>query len=76
MKTYKCLSKNSYEYGDYSIISLRKQDIYKIKDWRNSQIEILRQKKILTNESQKKYYNCDFTGSGSDYINCCIQLFL
>lgn len=57
MKIYKCLSKNSYEYGDYSLISLREQDIYKIKDWRNSQIDVLRQKELLTNISQKKYFN-------------------
>lgn len=57
MKIYKCLSKNSYEYGDYSLVPLREQDIYKIKSWRNAQIDILRQKKLLTDESQKKYYN-------------------
>lgn len=57
MNKYKCLSLQNFEYNSYSICPLRYEDIYKIKEWRNEQIDILRQKKMLTNEGQKDYYN-------------------
>lgn len=57
MKIYKRLSKVKYENGDYSLVPLREKDIYKIKKWRNAQINCLRQKELLTNKAQKKYFN-------------------
>ncbi len=56
MNTYKCLKKQIYQLEGYSIIALREQDIFFIMKWRNEQIKVLRQNKILTREKQQKYY--------------------
>jgi len=56
METYKCLKTKKFESGNYSILSLREKDIYKIKDWRNAQMEVLRQDNILTNSNQENYF--------------------
>ena len=56
METYKCLKSLKYEDDDYSIVSLREQDIYKIKDWRNAQMDVLRQNKKLTDNDQEIYF--------------------
>jgi RimJ/RimL family protein N-acetyltransferase/predicted ATP-grasp superfamily ATP-dependent carboligase len=53
---YKCLKYNHYTAGDYSLVPLREEDIYLIKKWRNEQIDVLRQKKPLTDKDQKLYY--------------------
>src|SRR5688500_7623395 len=53
---YIILKKDSYHFDDFSIETLRKQDIFKIKEWRNSQIDVLRQKVHLTNSDQENYY--------------------
>jgi RimJ/RimL family protein N-acetyltransferase len=53
---YKCLFKNKFQSGNYSVLPMREEDIYLIKNWRNEQMDILRQKNVLTDEDQKKYY--------------------
>jgi len=53
---YKCLKSNEYHHGDYTLVPLREQDILYIKDWRNEQIEVLRQKKLLSDKDQIRYY--------------------
>jgi Acetyltransferase (GNAT) domain len=53
---YACLSKQTFTEGSYTIMPLRVQDIYLIKEWRNAQIDILRQNVPLTDEMQKKYF--------------------
>jgi len=53
---YLCLKSNEYKLKDYSIVPYRKKDIFYIMKWRNEQIEILRQNKILTKEEQIAYY--------------------
>lgn len=40
----------------FELTSLRREDIYLIKEWRNSQMDILRQKEKITDEEQKKYW--------------------
>jgi len=57
MNRYRCIKKQKYLSGRYSIVPLRKKDIRSIKDWRNEQIDILRQKNILTSKEQTDYYN-------------------
>lgn len=57
MNNYKYFKFKKYKEGDYSLIVIRKKDIYKIMDWRNSQINILRQKDLLTKDKQLKYFN-------------------
>lgn len=54
---YNCLQSNSYSLGVYCIAPIHKSDIYKIKEWRNEQFDILRQQKLLTDEDQHNYYN-------------------
>lgn len=42
--------------GGYSIVPMRKIDIELIRQWRNEQIETLRQKTPITVSEQKRYY--------------------
>ncbi|WP_248929436.1 GNAT family N-acetyltransferase [Paenibacillus hamazuiensis] len=53
---YRCLQKPAYRFGDYEAVSLREQDIMSIKQWRNEQMAVLRQNKVLTDEDQRNYY--------------------
>lgn len=54
---YKFLKNRKYLLGNYSIVPLRNDDILKIKTWRNEQINILRQKDLLSDFQQKEYYH-------------------
>lgn len=54
--SYIHLKQNSYSRGNYSVTSLRKEDLLLIKQWRNEQIDVLRQNKVLTDEDQMNYY--------------------
>lgn len=56
MVQYKCLNKKNFLFQNYSLVPLRKQDIQIIRNWRNKQISILRQKKKLTKKDQVDYY--------------------
>jgi len=56
LNTYRCLGKQQYSIGNYSIIPIREEDILSIKNWRNEQIKYLRQSKPLSEEDQIKYY--------------------
>ncbi len=53
---YKALSKQVHERGDYQLCPLRYDDIFLIKQWRNEQLDILRQQGQLTDEDQEYYY--------------------
>jgi len=57
LEKYIILSKDSYSFQDYTLLSLRRKDIFKIKAWRNAQIDILRQKSVLTDKDQQTYYD-------------------
>jgi RimJ/RimL family protein N-acetyltransferase len=56
MKGYQCLQINEYRYEEYSLVAIREQDIMLIKEWRNAQIAILRQKELLNDEGQRRYF--------------------
>ena len=56
MKSYKALNNQIYSRGNYSIIPIRKQDMESIRLWRNSQMDVLRQKKKLSFNDQKQYF--------------------
>ncbi len=56
MPDYKCLIRNKFKINQYQLIPLREEDIYKIKKWRNEQMDVLRQKRVLTNADQGKYF--------------------
>ncbi len=53
---YRFLQKEQFHFYNYSITPYRESDIYKIKDWRNEQMDVLRQNKILTDSDQYNYY--------------------
>lgn len=53
---YKMLGDNIFQLGEYSLVPIRKEDMYQIMHWRNEQIEILRQKEPLTREMQDIYF--------------------
>jgi len=54
---YKCLNKQTYNYKNFTVTPLREEDIYKIKDWRNEQMDALRQNNVLTDTEQYNYYS-------------------
>lgn len=53
---YKILSAAEFAEGDYKLLSLREGDIELIRVWRNEQIDVLRQKKPLTEKEQINYF--------------------
>lgn len=53
---YKCLKENYFKNQDYQIVAIRQEDIENIRVWRNAQIDVLRQKHILTYEAQQHYF--------------------
>jgi RimJ/RimL family protein N-acetyltransferase len=55
-RTYKCLSSQEFSAGNYKLVPIRDKDKYVIMQWRNEQIDILRQKQLLTKEQQKLYF--------------------
>src|SRR5712692_9121509 len=74
---YKCLTSEKYSLGKYSIITLRKNDLKFIKNWRNQQRIILRNKTILTDKSQKNYYSKVIkTAVSADKPDCLIFSFM
>ena len=54
---YKCLKNDKYILDDHCLVALREADIYRIINWRNEQLDVLRQKKTISYEEQKKYYS-------------------
>lgn len=56
MRTYKCISTQTFELGDFSLVPIRDEDQYLIMKWRNEQIYHLRQAQPLTEAVQKKYF--------------------
>ena len=55
-RKYLCLNIQSLISGNYSIVPIRNQDRHLIRKWRNSQIEILRQKAPISVEEQDNYF--------------------
>ncbi|MCC7223599.1 MAG: GNAT family N-acetyltransferase [Chitinophagales bacterium] len=53
---YACLSENTVQQGDYTLTAIRPDDIFLIKEWRNAQIDILRQQQVLTDDDQRRYF--------------------
>jgi RimJ/RimL family protein N-acetyltransferase len=56
MRNYKCLRVNLFSEGNYCIVPIRYEDRYDILNWRNTQIDILRQQAPLTREQQDNYF--------------------
>jgi hypothetical protein len=55
-RRYKCLPLLEFTDGNYQLIPIRDEDKYTIMRWRNEQIDILRQKELLTKEKQEWYF--------------------
>jgi RimJ/RimL family protein N-acetyltransferase len=55
-RNYKCLSEFKFQNGNYSLVAIRDKDKYAIMEWRNEQIDILRQKELLTKKEQENYF--------------------
>ncbi len=54
---YKVLNNNFFHYNNYSVVPYREEDKLKIKEWRNNQMDVLRQKQELSDIDQLNYYN-------------------
>ena len=55
-RKYKCLPQEKITIGNYSIETVQDADIESIRCWRNSQMDVLRQSKSISEEEQIKYY--------------------
>tara|TARA_B110000046_G_C12950405_1_gene379870 strand:+ start:177 stop:731 length:555 start_codon:yes stop_codon:yes gene_type:complete len=56
MNFYRALNNQIFKKGKYCIVPIRSDDRYDIMQWRNDQIYHLRQKELLSKESQDKYF--------------------
>ena len=54
---YNCLKRNSFVDGEFKIRPISIDDIEQIRIWRNIQMQILRQKKIISSSEQINYFN-------------------
>lgn len=54
--SYIHLPSAKYTQGNYSVVSYRQEDLVLIKNWRNEQMDVLRQNRVLTDEDQRGYY--------------------
>jgi RimJ/RimL family protein N-acetyltransferase len=54
---YRCLKKNAFNDSDgYQLVVIRNEDIENIRQWRNAQIRVLRQQKMISPEEQQNYF--------------------
>ncbi len=56
MKEYSKINFKNLISNEYYLVPLREKDIQKIRKWRNEQIKVLRQKKVLEKKEQVEYY--------------------
>jgi RimJ/RimL family protein N-acetyltransferase len=56
-RKYRILKNNRFSYNEYELVPIRDDDKEFIRVWRNEQIDILRQNKILSVEDQEKYFS-------------------
>jgi len=56
LQNYKCLAGREFVFEKYKLIPIRLEDRHLIREWRNQQIAILRQKEPLTAEKQDAYF--------------------
>jgi hypothetical protein len=54
---YTCLTNKKFEFNEFSLKAIRIEDIENIRNWRNAQLDVLRQDKIITKEEQIRYFN-------------------
>jgi RimJ/RimL family protein N-acetyltransferase len=56
MSVYNQIDFSKLMIGEYRLVPIREQDIFPIMEWRNAQIDVLRQNNKLTRDDQEKYY--------------------
>ncbi len=56
MNSYVILHTKRFTLDGYELVPLRKKDIHPIRRWRNAQIDVLRQNRLLTVAQQERYY--------------------
>lgn len=56
MRKYKCLDQQIFESEGYKLIPIRDEDKYEIMNWRNDQLDVLRQKEPISTEQQEWYF--------------------
>lgn len=54
---YKVLNKNIFSRSNYAASPIREEDMESIRRWRNTQMDVLRQKRELTSTDQQNYFN-------------------
>lgn len=54
---YNCLKCNSFVDGEFEIRPISINDIEQIRFWRNMQMDVLRQKRVITSSEQIVYFN-------------------
>ncbi len=57
MLSYRCIRKQTFTNGVYTLVPIRHEDRYLIMQWRNEQMYHLRQNAPLTKEQQDLYFN-------------------
>ena len=55
-RIYKNINSDSFNNGIYSLVPIRDEDKYDIMNWRNNQLDILRQETVLLIEQQEIYF--------------------
>jgi RimJ/RimL family protein N-acetyltransferase len=55
-RTYKNINSDTFINGIYSLVPIRDEDKYDILNWRNNQLDILRQETLLSIEQQEHYF--------------------
>lgn len=56
MRTYTCLPTQTLTAGAYSILPVQDAHIEAIRQWRNAQMEVLRQSTLISMEQQQQYF--------------------
>lgn len=56
LRQYKNIKQNEFVSGNYKLVPIRDEDKYAIMQWRNEQIDVLRQAEPLTKEKQEIYF--------------------
>jgi len=53
---YKCLKEKTFKNGEYTIEAVQPEHIEKIRQWRNKQMDVLRQTHAISREEQIEYF--------------------
>jgi len=53
---YQCLPKRLYQKGNYTLEAVQSEHIEKVRQWRNEQMDILRQSNPISKDDQIQYY--------------------